>query len=136
MPCPILCGSLPWRTAESRKPKPSTTIPRANLSLIKISEPSTRIWTKLDHDDSLLRNALEERKSVFVADSPEAAETLVALGLLRVRKVNLKKQSDLSVKAWRLIAKVVGCRISWLCSWEGHSALCYTARGSKGTSEV
>jgi len=76
------------------------------------SEPYQNLGTiyqnldKLDHDDSLLRNALEERKSVFVADSPEAAETLVALRLLRVRKVNLKKQSDLSVKAWRLICRL------------------------------
>lgn len=38
---------------------------------------------KLDQADSLLRNALEERKSVFGADSAEAGETLVALGLLR-----------------------------------------------------
>ena len=38
---------------------------------------------KLDHADWLLRTALEERKSAYGADSPEAAESLVALGLLR-----------------------------------------------------
>lgn len=38
---------------------------------------------KLDYADSLLRTALEERKSVFGADSPEAADALVTLGLLR-----------------------------------------------------
>ena len=38
---------------------------------------------KLDQADSLLQTALEQRKSVFGAESPEAAETLVELGLLR-----------------------------------------------------
>jgi eukaryotic-like serine/threonine-protein kinase len=38
---------------------------------------------KFDQADSLLQTALEQRKSVFGAESPEAAETLVELGLLR-----------------------------------------------------
>ena len=38
---------------------------------------------KFDQADSLLQTALEQRKSVFGAESSEAAETLVELGLLR-----------------------------------------------------
>src|SRR5215467_13312578 len=38
---------------------------------------------KFEPADALLESALEERKSVFGADSPEVAETLVELGLLR-----------------------------------------------------
>jgi serine/threonine protein kinase/tetratricopeptide (TPR) repeat protein len=38
---------------------------------------------KLDRADTLLRSALEERRSLFGTDSPEYAESLVALGLLR-----------------------------------------------------
>ncbi|MBZ5552782.1 MAG: serine/threonine-protein kinase [Acidobacteriia bacterium] len=38
---------------------------------------------KLDRADSLLRRALEQRKSLFGADSLEAAESLIELGLLR-----------------------------------------------------
>jgi len=38
---------------------------------------------KFDQADSLLRTALEQRKSVFGAENPATAETLVELGLLR-----------------------------------------------------
>jgi len=38
---------------------------------------------KLDKAESLLQSTLEQRKLIFGADSPEAAETWVALGLLR-----------------------------------------------------
>ena len=38
---------------------------------------------KFDQADSLLQSSLEQRKSVFGADSTEAAESLVELGLLR-----------------------------------------------------
>jgi len=38
---------------------------------------------KFEQSDSLLQSALEVRKSVFGAESPEAAESLVELGLLR-----------------------------------------------------
>jgi len=38
---------------------------------------------KYDQADSLLHNALEQRKSLFGGESPEAAETLVAIGMLR-----------------------------------------------------
>jgi serine/threonine-protein kinase len=38
---------------------------------------------KFDEADPLLQTALERRKSVFGADSPETAESLVELGLLR-----------------------------------------------------
>ena len=38
---------------------------------------------KFDQADSLLHSSLEERKKLFGQDSPEVAETLVAVGLLR-----------------------------------------------------
>ena len=38
---------------------------------------------KFDQSDALLQSALEHRKSVFGADSPEVAESLVEIGLLR-----------------------------------------------------
>jgi serine/threonine-protein kinase len=44
---------------------------------------------KFDQADSLLRRALEQRKSLFGADSPEVADSLVALGLLRSDQARL-----------------------------------------------
>ncbi len=44
---------------------------------------------KLDQADSLMHSALEERKSIFGADSREVAESLVALGLLRADQAKL-----------------------------------------------
>jgi serine/threonine protein kinase/tetratricopeptide (TPR) repeat protein len=44
---------------------------------------------KLDQAESLMRSALDERKSIFGADSREVAETLVALGLLRADQAKL-----------------------------------------------
>ena len=44
---------------------------------------------KLDQADSLMRSALDERKSIFGADSREVAESLVALGLLRADQAKL-----------------------------------------------
>jgi len=44
---------------------------------------------KLDQADPLMRSALDERKSLFGADSREVAESLVALGLLRADQAKL-----------------------------------------------
>src|ERR1700723_946391 len=44
---------------------------------------------KLDQAESLMRSALDERKSIFGADSREVAESLVALGLLRADQAKL-----------------------------------------------
>jgi len=44
---------------------------------------------KFDQSDSLLNAALEERKKNFGSDSPQVAETLVALGLLRADQSKL-----------------------------------------------
>ncbi|HWY57314.1 MAG TPA: serine/threonine-protein kinase [Terriglobales bacterium] len=50
---------------------------------------------KFDQADSLLRRALEQRKSLFGADSPEVAESLVALGLLRSDQAHLEEAEQL-----------------------------------------
>jgi eukaryotic-like serine/threonine-protein kinase len=44
---------------------------------------------KLDQADSLMRSALDERKSIFGDDSRQVAESLVALGLLRADQAKL-----------------------------------------------
>jgi len=46
---------------------------------------------KFDEADSLLHSALDERKSLFGADSPEVAESLTALGLLRSDQAHLEE---------------------------------------------
>jgi len=46
---------------------------------------------KFDEADSLLHSALDERKSSFGADSPEVAESLTALGLLRSDQAHLEE---------------------------------------------
>jgi serine/threonine-protein kinase len=46
---------------------------------------------KFDEADSLLHSALDERKSLFGADSPEVAESLIALGLLRSDQAHLEE---------------------------------------------
>ena len=50
---------------------------------------------KFDQADSLLRRALEQRKSLFGADSPEVADSLVALGLLRSDQARLPEAEQL-----------------------------------------
>ena len=50
---------------------------------------------KFESADSLLRSALEQRKSLFGADSPEAAESLTALGLLRSDQAHLDEAEQL-----------------------------------------
>jgi eukaryotic-like serine/threonine-protein kinase len=50
---------------------------------------------KLDQADSLLQSALDERKAIFGADSPEAAESLIAVGLLRSDQAHLEQAEQL-----------------------------------------
>lgn len=50
---------------------------------------------ELDRADSLLRQALERRKSLFGDNSPEVAESLVALGLLRSSQARLDEAEQL-----------------------------------------
>src|SRR5438132_2312064 len=50
---------------------------------------------KFEAADSLLRSALEQRKSLFGADSPEVAESLTALGLLRSDQAHLEEAEQL-----------------------------------------
>ncbi len=50
---------------------------------------------KFDQADSLLQLALEQRKSQFDADSQEAAESLIAIGLLRSDQARLEDAEKL-----------------------------------------
>src|SRR5581483_6043408 len=50
---------------------------------------------KLDRADALLSTALERRRARFGRESPEAAATLVAMGLLRVRQARLPDAEEL-----------------------------------------
>ena len=50
---------------------------------------------KFEQADSLLRLALDQRKSLFGADSPEVAESLIALGLLRSDQAHLEEAEQL-----------------------------------------
>src|SRR5229473_7026393 len=50
---------------------------------------------KFEQADSLLRSALDQRKSLFGADSPEVAESLTALGLLRSDQAHLEEAEQL-----------------------------------------
>jgi serine/threonine-protein kinase len=50
---------------------------------------------KFEQADSLLRSALDQRKSLFGADSPEVAESLTALGLLRSDQAHLEEAEEL-----------------------------------------
>ena len=50
---------------------------------------------KFEQADSLLRSALDQRKSLFGADSPEVAESLTALGLLRSDEAHLEEAEQL-----------------------------------------
>lgn len=50
---------------------------------------------KFDQADSLLHSALDQRKSLFGADSPEVAESLIALGLLRSDQAHLEDAEQL-----------------------------------------
>src|ERR1700675_2835641 len=51
---------------------------------------------KFEPADSLLRSALDQRKSLFGADSPEVAESLTALGLLRSDQAHLEEAEQLT----------------------------------------
>lgn len=50
---------------------------------------------KFEQADSLLRSALDQRKSLFGADSQEVAESLTALGLLRSDQAHLEEAEQL-----------------------------------------
>lgn len=50
---------------------------------------------KLEQADSLMQSALAQRNSLFGADSPEVAESLVALGLLRSDQAHLEEAQKL-----------------------------------------
>jgi|SRR5580658_331813 serine/threonine protein kinase/Tfp pilus assembly protein PilF len=50
---------------------------------------------KFEQADSLLNSALNQRKSLFGADSPEVAESLTALGLLRSDQARLEDAQQL-----------------------------------------
>ena len=50
---------------------------------------------RFDQAESLLRLALDQRKSLFGADSPEAAEALITLGLLRSDQAHLDEAEQL-----------------------------------------
>jgi eukaryotic-like serine/threonine-protein kinase len=50
---------------------------------------------KFDQSDSLLQSTLERRKSMFGPDSPQVAESLVALGLLRSDQARLDEAERL-----------------------------------------
>jgi eukaryotic-like serine/threonine-protein kinase len=50
---------------------------------------------KFDQADSLLRSALDERRSLFGADHREVADSLVALGLLRADQAKLEEAERL-----------------------------------------
>jgi len=51
---------------------------------------------KFDQADSLLSAALDQRKSLFGPDSPEVAESLTALGLLRSDQARLQEAEQLT----------------------------------------
>jgi serine/threonine protein kinase/tetratricopeptide (TPR) repeat protein len=51
---------------------------------------------KFEPADSLLRSALDQRKSLFGSDSPEVAESLTALGLLRTDQAHLEEAEELT----------------------------------------
>jgi serine/threonine-protein kinase len=54
---------------------------------------------KFDQADTLLRSALEGHKTLFGPDSPEVAESLVALALLRADQGHLEEAEQLSRQA-------------------------------------
>ena len=51
---------------------------------------------KFDQANSLLQSALDQRKALFGADSPEVAESLTALGLLRSDQAKLEDAEQLT----------------------------------------
>jgi serine/threonine protein kinase/Tfp pilus assembly protein PilF len=57
---------------------------------------------KFEPADSLLRSALDQRKSLFGADSPEVAESLTALGLLRSDQAHLEEAEQLTKQGWEM----------------------------------
>lgn len=54
---------------------------------------------KLERSDSLLQSGLEKRKSVFGSDSTEVADSLMALGILRIDQTRLTEAEQLMREA-------------------------------------
>ena len=63
--------------------------PEVQAELYQTLGESYQKLGKLDQAEALMRSALDERKSLFGADSREVAESLVALGLLRADEAKL-----------------------------------------------
>ncbi len=57
---------------------------------------------KFEPADSLLRSALDQRKSLFGADSREVAESLTGLGLLRSDQAHLEEAEQLTKQGWEM----------------------------------
>jgi len=57
---------------------------------------------KFEPADSLLRSALDQRKLLFGSDSPEVAESLTALGLLRSDQAHLEEAEQLTRQGWEM----------------------------------
>ena len=72
-----------------------TSDPKAQAELYQNLGEIYEKLGKFDPADSLLRLALDQRKSLFGADSPEVAESLVALGLLRSGQAHLEEAEQL-----------------------------------------
>lgn len=72
--------------------------PAARAELYQTLGGLFRKLGKFDRADSLLRAALDERSAVFGADSAEAADSLVALGLLRIDQERLPDAERLTRK--------------------------------------
>jgi serine/threonine protein kinase/tetratricopeptide (TPR) repeat protein len=75
--------------------KTLTSDPKAQAELYQNLGEIYQKLGKFDPADSLLRLALDQRKSLFGADSPEVAESLVALGLLRCDQAHLEEAEQL-----------------------------------------
>jgi serine/threonine-protein kinase len=76
--------------------KSLTSDPKAQAELYANLGAIYQKLGKLDQADILLQSALDERKSVFGAESPEAAESLTALGLLRSDQAHLDQAEQLT----------------------------------------
>ncbi len=72
-----------------------STDPKAQADLYQTLGSIYQKLGKFDRADTLLRQALDERKSLFGPDSTEAAESLVALGQLRSDQAQYKEGEKL-----------------------------------------
>ena len=69
--------------------------PRAQAELYENLGGIYQKLGKFEQADSLLRLAIEQRKRLFGADSPQVAESLTALGLLRSDQAHLEEAEQL-----------------------------------------